>query len=358
MTVLSMTVPIMTRALAIALPLASFLFGPGARGSTGMGPDLEPIVAGVSRWAVAIEVKREEEPPGLSRLPVKSRARLPQDVVDYFRRPPGPASGLLLDAQGHVLTSFYNVAGVLKSIEVVLPGGDRLPARLAATDRSDDLALLQVIDPPARLEVPPVPWADPARLRVGRVVIAIGRSPDPASPTATLGILSAIGRNGGRVFQTDAELNYGNVGGPIADLDGSILGLASFVGHTYPMWGLNSGIGFGTRADTIRQVLPRLLAGESIAPPERPFMGVGPSTAPAPGNAGARIGQVEPSSAAGKGGVKVDDVIVAFDGEKVDDFTDLRKLINRRRPGDEVTLKVKRESDEIELKVRLGKRPQ
>jgi S1-C subfamily serine protease len=350
---------LMSRATSILACLAMLTVTPTVlRATTGMGPELDPIVAGVSRWAVAIEVKREEEKPEVSHFPSKARARLRQEVLDYFSRPAGPASGMILDAQGNVLTSYYNVSGKVNSIEVLLPTGERLPARLVAIDKSDDLALVRVLDPPAGLEVPPIPWADAGRLRVGRVVIAIGRSPDPRSPTATMGILSAVGRNGGRVFQTDAKLNYGNVGGPIADLQGSILGVAGFVGHTYPMWGLNSGIGFGTRADTIREVLPRLLAGENIPAPERPFLGVGPSPNPAEGSAGARLGQVESGSAAAKGGLKADDVVLSFDGEKVVDFNDLRKLINRHKPGDSVTIRVKRGSEEIELTVVLAKRPE
>src|SRR5260221_10580380 len=133
----------MARGTSLAFSLAALALAPAAlRASTGVGPELEPIVAGVSRWAVAIDVKREEEKPDLSRVPTKARARLPQDVLDYYQRPTGPASGMILDAKGNVLTSFYNVAGVLKSIEVVLPSGDRLPARLVAVDKSDDLALV------------------------------------------------------------------------------------------------------------------------------------------------------------------------------------------------------------------------
>lgn len=321
------------------------------------GSGFEDLVNDIGRWAVALRVDREEEPPVMPPgMPVKSGVRIPPEVLEYYKRPPGPATGVLLDAKGNVLTSYYNVAGKVRSIELVLPSGRTFPARLVATAKADDLALVRTQDPIGDLEVPPVPWADPERFRVGRIVVAVGRSPDPSRPTATAGIVSAIGRNGGRVFQTDAKLNYGNVGGPVADLDGSILGIACFVGHTYPLWGQNSGIGFGTRSDTIRSVLPRLLAGESLPPPEFPFFGIGMSSRPAEGNVGARIGQVEPGSAAARAGLQVDDVIVSFNGNAVGDFLDLRRFINRQRPGDEVTVRVKRGAEELELKVRLGKR--
>jgi len=315
--------------------------------------ELDPAIARAARGTVAILVDREKETPGRR---FRARATIPQEVIDYYSRPPGPATGLLLDSRGNVLTSFYNVSGNVKSIQVVLPSGDPLPARLLARDESDDLALIQITKPPPDLEAPPPRWADPGGLRVGRFVHVVGRSPDPARPTATFGIISALGRNGGRAFQTDAELNYGNVGGPITDLDGSILGLACFVGHRYPLWGLNSGIGFGTRVDTILSVLPQLLSGKDIPPPDRPFLGVGPSEGSAP--RGCRIGTVVEDSAADRAGLKKDDIVLSINGEEVEDFLDLRRIISQQNPGDQVVLQVKRGDKQLELKARLGKRTQ
>ena len=83
-------------------------------------------------------------------------------------------SGLLVDRKGHVLTTYYNVSGVLHSVEVLFPDGMRRPARLVAIDRSDDLALVRVIDPPGNLNVPEVRWTEPARLQVGRMVVVLG----------------------------------------------------------------------------------------------------------------------------------------------------------------------------------------
>jgi len=327
-------------------------------GAAAEGPrlGLDPLVGEVGRWTVAIRVDREPERPGIPEILRRARASLPQEVVDYYTRPVGPVTGILLDAEGNVLTSFYNVAGKVKSIEVILPTGEVRPARLVAADEADDLALVRTAEPLRDVEVPPVKWADPSRLRQGRIVIAVGRSPDPTRPTATFGIVSSIGPNGGRAFQTDAKLDYGNVGGPIADLDGAVLGVACFVGHTHSVWGINSGIGFGTTAATVRSVLPRLLRGETVEAPQFAFLGVGPSSQAPPGNAGARIGEISKDSPAERGGLRVDDVVLSIGGEKVEDFVELRRLINRHLPGEEVVLKVRRGNRELELKIRLERR--
>ncbi len=344
--------------ISLVLPIISLAAAVAAPGSRARGGALDAVVADVSRSTVALEVERDRDEPSidLARLGLRSTRLATPDVVDYYRRPSGPASGILLDAEGNILTTHYNVAGKVRSIYVVLPDGQRRAANLIATDKSDDLALVRLQEVPAGLNVAPVRWSEPNALRVGKMLIAVGRSPDPMRPTVTYGIISALGRNGGRAMQTDAKLNYGNVGGPLALLDGSVAGIAGFVGHTFPLWGLNSGIGFGTKAETIQAVLPRLLKGENVPPPEIPFFGVGPSNLPAAGNVGARIGEVAPGSAAEKANLRVNDVVLTFDGEKVEDFLDLRRLINRHRPGDEVTLRVRRGDEELELKARMGKR--
>lgn len=344
-------------ACALSLSALSLTEGAASRGGEADLPDLDPVVASAARWAVAIQVDREEEPPApRGRGPGRRSQGSNPEVREYRRRPSGPASGMLVDSRGHVLTSHYNVSGTVKRIEVTLPGGVRRPAAIRATSLVDDLALLLVEDLPAGLELPEVKWAEPGRLRVGSMVLVVGRAPDPERPTATFGIVSALGRNGGRVFQTDAELNYGNAGGPIADLDGSVVGLATFISHSGPhsLWGLNSGIGFGTSAETIRDVLPKLMRGEDVQA-EFPFLGVGPASRPTPGNRGVLIGTVQENSPAGRGGLLPDDVLLLFDGEEVGDFADVRRQIRRRRPGDAVTLKVLRGAEEIQVRVLLGK---
>jgi S1-C subfamily serine protease len=313
------------------------------------------IVRALERWVVAIEVEREEDLP-LPRARIERR-RLSPEAREYFQRPAGYVSGVLADREGHILTSGYNVAGKLKSLRVRLPGGQELGARLLARNELDDLALLRLEEPlPDAESWSDPPWAedDP---KPGRILLALGRSPDPRAVTVTEGIVSATSRNGSRGLQTDAKLNYGNVGGPLVDLDGRIVAISGFVGHTQPQWGLNSGIGFGTKAATILEVLEPMKRGEAIRPPERAFLGVG-SEPDAAEVEGAPVTSVEPGSAAAEAGVLVKDVIVELEGVPVLHFAHLRRLIHLRRVGETITLKVRRGEELLELKATLGRRPQ
>ena len=157
------------------------------------------------------------------------------------------------------------------------------------------------------------------------------------------------------MFQTDAALNYGNAGGPIVDLEGRVVGIAAFIGHFYPYWGMNSGIGFGVRADTIRKVLPLLLDGKDVVNLGRPVLGVRrPKTTEESEEKGARIGMVAPDSGAAAAGLEDSDVILEFEGVLVEDFSHLRQLIMKREPGETVPIKVRRGDKTLDLRVVLG----
>ena len=315
---------------------------------------VEDLLRRVEPWVVAIRVERRSD-VGRSRFQPRF---VPRAAPDYFKRPKGLVTGLLVDRQGLVLTSHYNVAGELESVEVLLPGGEKRTAKLLASDRMDDLALLKIEG-----EEPAVPadrWREPPwasnRPGTGKVLFAVGRSPDPERLTVTQGIVSATGRNGNRTFQTDAKLNYGNVGGPLIDLDGRIVGISAFVGHIFPQWGLNSGVGFGTSVSTLREVLPRLRQGEDIEPPEAPFLGVR-SNPDDLGGDGARVAEVIDDSAAEAAGLVQNDVILELEGKEITNFNHLRRLLFDYRVGDTVEIKVRRGNDQLTFKVKLKKRP-
>jgi len=314
------------------------------------------LVDRAARWVVAIQVEREKDlpPPERSVFPGFEGRRGSPVTEAYKRRPDGYASGVLLEG-GRVLTSFYNVAGALKSIRVTLPGGPVLPARLLAKSAGDDLALLEIQrgDGESPLPASEPLWADASSARAGRIVLALGRSPDPARVTATRGIISATGRNGGRAFQTDAELNYGNTGGPIIDLEGRIVAIATFIGHTQLQWGFNSGVGFGTTAATVREVLPRLMEGKDVEAHQPPFLGV-QKDPEAPDIEGARIHKVVDGSGADRAGLLPGDLITEIEGVSLGSFDQLRRIIYSRKPGETVKLKVRRGSETLDVEPMLG----
>ena len=325
-----------------------------AKKSTSTAPrDVAAILERAAKWQVALEVERTAEERRRRRRAGGSEER------DYFRRPDGPVSGVRLGNGPFVLTTHYNVGGRVEAIKVTLADGLSFPAAVIAHSVDDDLALLRYDTGEA--EPPPLPpaveWSDSGALRTGQFVFVTGRSPDPRSLTVTRGIISSLKRNGGRVFQTDAEVNYGNVGGLVLDLDGRAVGLAGFVGHTRPQWGVNSGIGFGIKASTIKKVLPTLLEGKDVVPAAVPFLGVGPGEVGFT-NRGFRIGIVRPDSSAAKAGIEKDDVLIEFDGRPVDNFNQLRSLIFARMVNDTVKVKVRRGEKTLELDVLLGAQPE
>jgi S1-C subfamily serine protease len=313
---------------------------------------VDELVERAARSLVAVRVERTSDLPASGFQP----RRISPEGRSLYERPPGPVSGLLIDAEGHVVTSHYNVAGTLKSIEVITAGGETFPARLLGKSEQDDIALLRIDRGEKALPFAPLEWASTEALRVGSFVFALGRSPDPAKVTATRGIVSAARRNGGRAIQTDAELNYGNAGGPVIDLEGRLVAIACFVGHTNPQWGLNSGVGFGTSAATLQAMLPQLKRGEDVRAFEPGFLGIqGGREILASG--GARVDALVPGGAASAAGIVEGDVIAAIDGVTLHDFDHLRRIVFQRRPQEKLKLKVRRGEDTLELDLVLGEAP-
>lgn len=302
---------------------------------------------------VAILVDRIEDVPFETDGERRTRGSSGAEERNYFKRPTGYVSGLLLDDEGHVLTTHYNVAGKIKTIQVTSASGEVYTARYVSSSLPDDLALLKLEPREGHLpQAGAMRWGNSAELRPGQLVFVTGLSPEPASVTVTRGIVSATERNAGRALQTDAELNYGNVGGPILNLKGEVIGIAAFVGHTRPQWGVNSGIGFGTKAKTIHAVLPALKEGKEV---RWALLGVR-SGKDEPDEPGFRVEFVQPDSAADKAGLQRGDIILEFDDVALSNFGDLRNAIYRYVAHDRVTLKVKRKDKIFTIEVVLGER--
>ncbi|MGQ9630840.1 MAG: S1C family serine protease [bacterium] len=182
---------------------------------------------------------------------------------DFFMQPvpqEGTGSGFLYDAEGHIVTNYHVVEGA-KSVSVTLADKRTYPAEIVGTDPSTDLAVLLI-----KAENLPKPLAlgDSKRLRVGQFVVAIG-NPFGLEHTLTMGVVSALGRviqspDGrfiGEAIQTDAAINPGNSGGPLLDLAGQVIGVnAQIVSPA----GASVGIGFAISSNTVRRVVPQLIA--------------------------------------------------------------------------------------------------
>jgi putative serine protease PepD len=330
---------------------------------------LADIIERAGRWTVAIEVERESEEGGRR----GGGRRMSAEARTYYRRPAGPVSGVLTDKPGEIITSYYNVMGNVKSLRVTFPDGTTLEGSVVARSEArdpveadrrpgavwhDDLALIRTRGT-APAPSPAPEWADWKSLKTGMFVVAAGRSPDPRRVTVTTGIISALGRNGNRTIQTDAELNYGNSGGPILDLRGRIVALATLVGHTdpYRQWGFNSGVGFGVSASTVLETLPVLASGKNAAAPPPPVLGVVQKDLDKPDVEGARVSDLTVGGAAALVGIRKGDVITELDGIPIHSFEHLRRLVYSRKGGEVVKLKIRRGAEVIEVEPRLRGAP-
>lgn len=299
-----------------------------------------------ARFAVALAVTRSDDPEG--RGPRGPRA----ETAEYYSRPAGPCTGTLFGrdgSRGLILTSAWNVSGEVRKIVAEIPRGERfddlvsVEAKLVGYDKNKDLALLS-FDPPEGLEIPEIPKADMKDLKQGDYVFVVGRAPEPRSPTVNYGIVSAIHRHGGTHLQTDAELNYGNVGGPLLNVRGRIVGIATLIRPKDP-WGQSGGVGFAFRVDRLEEMIDRLHRGEKIerdVPPKgTAYLGVVPAEG-AEEAAGVVVADVLPNSPAERAGIKAGDILTRLGRTAVRTPAELKEALARRKPGQKVKVTIRR----------------
>lgn len=220
---------------------------------------------------VAIRVDREPEPapktPGFPGL--RSRFTMPEDV--FAKRPSAWCSGVIIEESGTILTTYFNISGKVKSVRVMLPDGRELEAQVLGYNGTYDLAALKV-------EAEGLPTLKKARLeelKVGQTLVALGRAPNGKSLTANPGIISAASRLSGKGIQIDSKLNYGNVGGPVVDLEGRLVAVSCKVDVKYAsIYGQNSGVGFAITHDRFANLVADLKAGKNEAEARKPFLGI------------------------------------------------------------------------------------
>jgi S1-C subfamily serine protease/predicted esterase len=267
-----------------------------------------------------------------------------------IRKAMGPTTGVIIGADGYIVSSAFNFVNRPNTILVSIPGHPKpYPAKVVATDESRMLTLLKV-----KATGLPVPAATPKKeMQVGQWSIALGRTLDPSTadlPAMSVGIISALNRIWGKAVQIDAKVSPVNYGGPAVDVFGRVQGIlvpASPQGDnsTAGIEWYDSGIGFAVPLEDINRVLPRLKKGENL---KRGLIGVG---LPNPYDYGAKpvVGTVMVNSPAMRAGIKPGDQIVEIEGKRIERVAQLQHLIGGKYEGDTVSLKVLRAGKEITL---------
>lgn len=267
-----------------------------------------------------------------------------------LRKGEGSTSGLIVSADGYIISSAFNFANKPTAINVIVPGRkERYAAKVVATDATRQVTLLKIdaTDLPVPVAVPRL------QMQVGQWTLALGRTLAPTAerPSVSVGIVSALDRIWGKAVQTDAKISPVNYGGALADVSGRVYGVivpAAPRGDSEVAgveW-YDSGIGFAMYLEDIFAALPRLKQGKDL---RRAVLGIEPPGADQFLPESRTVGKVKPDSPADKAGVKVGDVIEAVDGKAVRNLTQIMMIMGRKYEGDKVSLTLKRDGEVIEL---------
>jgi serine protease Do len=302
-------------------------------------------------------------PPGMSE---------DDPFYEFFKRfaPPGSqgggqdyqtqslGSGFILSADGYVLTNAHVVSDADEVI-VKLTDKREFKAKIIGSDRRADVALLKI----DATGLPKVTVGDPAQLKVGEWVVAIG-SPFGLENTVTAGIVSAKGRalpqeNYVPFIQTDVAINPGNSGGPLFNMKGEVVGINSQI---FSRSGGYMGLSFAIPIDVALDVQNQLKTSGKVA---RGWLGIGiqeitkelADSFGMKNTNGALVTGIEKGSPAEKSGLETGDVILRFDGKPISSSPDLPRIVGATKPGKEVTMEVLRKGTTRNLSIKVGEMP-
>ena len=326
----------------------------------GMRTSYADIVEKTSPAVVRIEA--EQKP---------TKASLPQGPADDFfkqfqmpqqnRRPQverGVGSGVIVSADGSILTNHHVVDGANK-ITVLMSDNKSYAAKIVGTDQPSDLAVLKIEGE----NLPFLNLGNSDSVRVGDIVLAIG-NPLGIGQTVTAGIISAKGRRTGLsdgsfedFLQTDAPINRGNSGGALVNLNGELIGVNSQI-LSGGAGGGNIGIAFSIPSNMAKSVMEQLIKDGRV---RRGMLGINlqnlteelAKSLELAQRSGVIVSNVRPGSAAEKAGVKRNDLIIAINGEKIDDSNVLRNKVAGTLPGTEIKLTVMRDGKQVDLTATL-----
>ena len=278
-----------------------------------------------------------------------------QDPFARERRAQSLGSGVIVSADGYIVTNGHVLGqGRARQVTIALPDKRELPGQVVGIDAATDIALLKV----DASNLPVVPWGDSNKLLIGEWVLAIG-SPFSLSQTVTAGIISATGRaNLGFAayedfIQTDAAINPGNSGGALVNVKGELIGINTGI---FSQSGGYQGIGFAVPSNLAQHIVEELKATGRVS--RGTILGVSLSgmtprlaaQLSAPDTKGVVVMQIARSEAF-EAGLRRGDIIIAFNGEPIDDISRLYRLLADAPIGSAAAVRVWRAGREIELKI-------
>jgi serine protease Do len=264
----------------------------------------------------------------------------------------GVGSGFIISNDGFVLTNAHVVEGA-DEVTVTLTDRREFKAKVLGADRRSDVALLKL----SAANLPYLRTGDSSKIRVGEWVVAIG-SPFNLDNTVTAGIISAKSRDTGEylpLIQSDVAVNPGNSGGPLINMRGEVIGINSQIAT---LSGAYNGISFAVPIDEVMRVADQLKTtgkvtrgrlGVQISEVTRDVaesLGLGKAR-------GAEVSMVEAGGPAEKGGIKVGDIILKFNGQPIDTTRDLPRLVGATKVGARASVTVWRRGTQIDVPVTI-----
>ena len=344
-------------------------------------PDFSPLVDAVGPSVVNIRTMEKVTRQGVE---FQGFPGMDPDMLEFFRRfglpvpsmppqqrpgpqgneggddgesqPSGVGSGFILSSDGYIMTNAHVVEGA-SEVMVTLADKREFKAKIVGADKRTDVAVVKI----DAKGLPAIKIGDVNRLKVGEWVMAIG-SPFGLENTVTAGIVSAKQRDTGDYLpfiQTDVAINPGNSGGPLINMRGEVVGINSQI---YSRSGGFMGISFAIPMDEAIRVSDQLRAtgkvsrgriGVQIGPVDKEVaesIGLGSAT-------GALVSAVEPDSPAAKAGLQAGDVIVQFNGTKIDKVSDLPRLVGNTKPGSKASLTIFRRGKQQQLSITVADVP-
>jgi S1-C subfamily serine protease len=323
----------------------------------------------------------KQDAPGVVyvRSTIVQQSQSPFNLFPQQQQGQATGSGIVIDKKGTILTNWHVVQGAIK-VTVQFGNQNQVSARVVGTDPSDDLALLRIATD--GLQLSPLPLGDSSTVQVGDPTLAIG-NPFGLDRTLTTGVVSALQRqitapNGftiAKVIQTDAPINPGNSGGPLLNAKGQVIGINSQIETGGSSTG-SVGIGFAVPINTAKGVIPQLERSGKV---QQAYLGLVSLTIDnalsglnLPVTSGALVQTVQAGTPADKAGIhggnitatvqgnQIElggDIITAINGQKVASSDDLANFIGHKKPGDTVTVTLRRGAKTLNVSVKLGSRP-